>query len=424
MSAATARQLLASPSAVPGKGAKALVFLIGLLILANLYLLPSALQTPRATDVISAVAAVWMFGRLFTRGVHRGSLRAVGWLGTFFLVWLYIAYVNDWMVTLVLALRWLLGLPLGYALYLVAHETSTLRRPFIYGMWTGAVFNILVLALQAWGLKELTQDIGLAAQDSAASYIYGTFRPPGMHGHPNAALAVVSLALPVSLHLCFAERRGLIWAAAAIGLIFVGASLTLTRSAVLVSSVTLVLAIIAGIIVRRRPAAWLAAVLSIAVLFVYYLGPPGGWERWLDPENLEVNSGGRIATYSASFDLFLERPFGVGWEAHKAIIGASHNAFLNSGLVFGAPAALVLILAIASLASSVLRGSFSLEGLLGLQVLLLFLWEDHHNNPTFIVITCWLIIAWIESRRAAYRELACLKTPVLAEVHGRGRWRR
>jgi hypothetical protein len=65
-------------------------------------------------------------------------------------------------------------------------------------------------------------------------------------------------------------------------------------------------------------------------------------------------------------------------------------------LVFGAPLALALLILLFSLSLRLLgglQGAWALEGLLAGHLVGLYMFEEHLNNPTFIVLTSWLSLA-------------------------------
>jgi hypothetical protein len=377
-------------------------FVLGFLMVANFYIIPYLEKTPRATDIVGIFLLAWLFWRFVRVGLNK----KVFWVctslvGLVFITWAYIGLVNEWQTTLVLSIRWILALPWAYAIYQICKHPSS-RLSFIYGLWYGAAFNVLVLGLQFFGLKELTQNLGLAAQDSATSYIYGNFRTPGMHGHPNGAAAVVSLVIPVALYVVLAENKRLVWLILSLGLLFLGGAFTYTRSAVLVSVLTLVIGLLLSIWLKKSFLIKMLAMAFLVSLAVYWVGPPGGWERWLDQSNVEINLHERLLTNLLAMDLAIQHPLGLGWETAReemiAIGGAraTHNAFFHTALVFGIlPSAIMLLSMVILIIRLFLERSPRLENLLALHTFGLFLFEEHHNNPTFIILSSYLFLVCI-----------------------------
>jgi hypothetical protein len=374
-------------------------FLTGFLLCANFYLVPLAEKTPRASDILGALAAVCCIWWLLSGQFHKRVFWLFLYLGAFFTFWAWLAWSSDWLTTFVLSIRWLAALPLAYVIYVLTEYSPAARVALAYGFWFGAAFNVLVLGFQFFGFKEFTQNIGLAAQDSATSYVYGIFRTPGMHAHPNGAAAVASFGIVAGLYLVSGERKSLVWLILAIALLFVAGAFTFTRSAILMSALTLALVFVSGVIKRKTIVLKLFAGLGIGLLFLWLLGPPGGWERWLDADNINFNSAIRFSTNLLSLTLITEHPLGIGWEATKEILGATHNAFLHLALNFGVLPALLALFSMLNLALSVIKTRISLEGLVALHSFLLFFWEEHYNNPLFIFISCWFFVIAVQQAK-------------------------
>jgi len=377
-----------------------LPWLFGFFVVFNLYLFPSLEQSPRVTDALGVVFGLWLFWLLTTVGVRATPLIALLIFGVIPLLWGMYAFSAGDALSVTLSVRWLLAIPWGYALFAIARNSEQ-RLGLVWGLWWGCVANVVVLVLQFYGFEQLTQNLGLAAQDSLLLQGYGMVRNPGMHGHPNASTAVVSLIVPASLYLYY-SRKAHIWVMlAGLGLLCVSVQFTLTRSPLLVSLVT-VLVVFAAQRKLNRSLSLIALLLLTVPPILYWVGPPGGWERWLDYANIESSLGARSLSNFEALRISLESPLGIGYEAAEqalwqdVAIGATHNAFLQIGVVYGLILAGAIALTMFALASRTLAGiqdPWSLEAMVALQLFGLFFFEEHLNNPVFIVLTNWLIAA-------------------------------
>jgi hypothetical protein len=378
---------------------------LGFFLIFNLYLIPSATQTPRATDLIAVGLGLWLMWHLAFRGIRFEPLVALYLFSAIPVIWgLYAYYIGD-DETLLLSFRWLLAVPWGYALFVVSRDPG-LRTSLIWGILCGCLVNVIVLPLQYYGLLEITQGLGLAAQDTTIGYttigyVDTVFRTPGMEGHPNSSAAILSLALPLSLYLYYLGKARLWVVGLGLVILLAGSQFTETRSAVLVSLVTVAVMIL----VRRN----LGRSLRLAALFAYVglpilflVGPPAGWERWLDRGNLDMNSGERLLSNVGALQISWQHPFGLGVDAGRQAlyeetgISATHNAFLQVGLVYGSLLAAAVFLLLLFSALRIFVGSRTmlvLEAMLALHVFGLFFFEEHFAAPTFTILFLWLVAA-------------------------------
>jgi hypothetical protein len=315
------------------------------------------------------------------------------------LAWLLASLLPRDPQTLAMSIRWLLAIPWALALLELGRD-SLLQRRFLWGMVGGFVANLLVVVLQAAGLEQFPRAVGFSPADSAFyHFVFHSLRIPGLHGHPNASSAVISLIVPVSLLLYFGKRVG-IWLPIA-GLVGLLATLNLTssRSPLGVSLVTL----LAATFWARRPQRGLVLVVTLVALMLpllLFFGPPGGKVRWQDMAGTEANLSERVKSNNSAFQISLENPLGLGVKAgHRKLIEhggivATHNAFLQTSLFLGIPTALGVFFAFVHLMWRTVRGPGwpgFWAGIFAWHLFGLFLFEEHLNNPTFIILTNWLL---------------------------------
>ncbi len=375
-------------------------WLLGFLLAANAYVLPSASGSPRASDLLALLAAAWVLRRLVGGGLPGRALASLAVLAVPVAAWAGVAAASGRGATLLLALRWLAALPLGLLLADVASRDGA-RLRLARGLWWGLAAGVAVLGLQYAGLFDLTRSVGLAASDSVLSDLDQTWRYPGMHGHANASAAVASLLAPVSVWLYLAgAARAWLPPAGAVLLLAAGHA-TSTRSPLLIALGT----VFALLLCARRAALVVRAGVALAALvlpLLLWLGPPGGQARWGDEGNVAINSSERLASNGVGLRLIGEHPLGVGVERAAETLEdaldnpSMHNALLQVAAVFGLPVALWLLLQMLALMARLPRGPAApraLEAGLALQVLGLCFFEEHGNNPTLVALLAWFVAA-------------------------------
>ena len=106
--------------------------------------------------------------------------------------------------------------------------------------------------------------------------------------------------------------------------------------------------------------------------------------------------------------VMLHHPLGLGVEGGKATmfdtgsIQATHNAFLQAGVFFGLPLAAMLLVSMLTHAWRMLmdpRGPALWLGLMAVQTAGLFMFEEHLNNPTFVILASWLLAMAVVRRQ-------------------------
>ncbi len=383
-------------------------FLAGFLLTANLYLLPCLDASPRATDLASLLLGCWVLVRLAHGRQRSQSLAVVGMVSIIPILWMFFSLLGSDPATTVLTARWLLAMPWVLALIFLM-ETDEMQETFAWGIMVGCLLNVLVIILQYLGMESLLQLVGLSS--SGANYhqfVSHQVRIPGLHGHHNSSCSVTSLMGPAGFFLYFRHKMKIKMLLGSLFGLLIAIHLTSTRSPLMVAVFTIVF--VSALARRLRQSALIGIVLlGILVPLVVVYGPPGGWARWNNTEALVSNASERADSGLGGVQLCVDNPLGLGvTRGHSELDGktgikSTHNAFLQAALVWGLPFGILVGVGIIL---AVFRGfggiesSFFLPSLLAFHVSGLFMFEEHLNNPTFIILAAWLIaIAFLRNLR-------------------------
>ena len=374
---------------------------LGFLVVVNLYLIPSSGSSPRFTDLLGAGLGIWVLVRAHRRGVRALPLAALGVANVLPLVWMVLSLLDGDRSTTILAARWLLAVPWAIALVELTRAPGGMER-FAWGLIAGCGVNVGVVALQFLQLDAILQPLGISREDQDKLIWVGKqSRLPGLHRHYGASSAVTSLIVPAAFWLYLRGRHGL-WLPmlSLLGLAFT-LHATFTRSPLVIAALTILVAVAAARNPKRSTV--LVGILGSVALPAFFLfGPPGGSLRWSDTAAAEANALERFRSTWVGFVLGLENPWGLGQREAMIRLGdetslsATHNAFVQAGMVFGLPLAVLLLVSMGHLAWGALGGARSsgyLLALLAVHMAGLFLFEEHLNNPTFLVLSSFAIAA-------------------------------
>jgi hypothetical protein len=354
---------------------------------------------PKVTDALGVALSAVLLLRLATgRALSRQALGPLTALAVLVLVWLLRDAITTGDPPAVLPLRWLLALPYAYFLRHFARDPDT-RNALLFGLFGGALGNVAVLGLQVAGYGELAVSLGLASARFAERWAkLGAeveFRAGGMWGHPNASAGIVALGFPVVCGLIDEGRLRPRWIVAGLVLVSLSVVLTLTRSAMLVSAfVFLAWAFHRHESFRQR--AWRLAALVLLGIAVASIGPPGGWERWTDQDNLSSNSGERLESTIESLRIALHHPLGLG-EGYLPLlieatgIPATHNAWFFLALFAGLPLTAFVLFAVVRHAASLLVRRTT-EGWVALQCMGIFMFEEYFRTSAVVLVAVWLVV--------------------------------
>ncbi len=380
----------------------------GFLLSANVHLMPWAASSPRGTDLLGGLFMVWIIVRLARGRQRTGPLVVAGLALVMPMVWVVLGLNAGHASTVLGSARWLPAAAWAVALPTLLADPPD-RDRFAWGLLAGCGVGVGVLALQIAGLEPLLRATGLSsAGANFHHFVGGSQRMPGLHGQHNASATVISLAVPVAMYLYFRGRTG--WPLVAMALVgFLAAShVTSTRGPVVAMVPTLVYAFVASRQVARGVLLG-TAVLAILLPVIVVVGPPGGWSRWRDGAAIAANSGERAASTAGAAELALEHPFGLGQvRGQEALYDrtssiATHNAFAQAALHWGMPMALVILLGILGSMALGPRGvgrPYLVEGMLACQTAGVFMFEEHLNNPTFMILAMWMMVTAATARRA------------------------
>ena len=384
-----------------------LPFLAGFFLVVNLFVVPPVDASPRLTDLLGIALGLRILFRLAT---GRQPVLPLGFaLGAlaFPVGWMVPAYFLGDPATIVQSGRWFLAIPWALTLLeILGREDDTIQ--LAWGLVLGCGVNVAVIMMQAVGLEGYLRWAGLSSDSAIYYYTTGlALRLPGMHGHHGASSAVMSLIIPAVMYLYLKGRAGVLWVLVSLGALMAGLHLASTRSPLVITAATLVFAML----IARRLDRILAAVGVVLVLVVPVLvivGPPGGWSRWTDQQAVSTNAQERFDSNLGSAYLTMTVPWGHGVKngalelADRTTQSATHNAFLQAGLVYGLPFALLVVLGVVRAVSRARHGPAHpglLPALLAFHFGGLAMFEEHLNNPTFIILVAWFVTTLIWAPR-------------------------
>ena len=251
--------------------------------------------------------------------------------------------------------RWIVAALVAPAAASLIVREERRRRLFFAAILIGAACHLATYGLALLVGLERLQDVGLASPRALLTTTVAQTRLTTLAEHPNAAMAMIGLAVPAGVIL--AGRRWAVrpttWGGA--GLAVLGFVSTLSRGGMAAA----VLAGLARIVVgwrRREGFRPLGLVLAVCVLAAGLLAlQTGGFDidggRFagrFDRATLEDNLAGRMLTWRRTVDLVVERPMGAGWSSADEMgafraLSVSHNGYLFMARTVGVIAALVML---------------------------------------------------------------------------------
>jgi hypothetical protein len=387
-----------------GSIATAVAFICGLALPFNIILQSSATRDLRLLDLLGVALvplAVWAC----LRRIH--LLLAMLLLGLVFVLPFLVHAVIlvrelDDYADFEFPVRFLLALSFCATLTPLLENTRH-RSVFAAGLCLGCCLCVIPLVFQSLGQNDTMVAIGLAPSRLAIPPWQIQQRPPGLHGHANATSAVISLGIPVATFMAVQQRR--FWLLpCAVAALLACSYYTETRSAVGISLATMGFALALGCrtdrILLLLPAVALAGVLAAG-----FIEGPLLPASFLRTDTADANLGERFATTTTGMLLVLEHPLGLGRSLGEAAVyqrtgtQAFHNALIWLGVAAGlVPMVFTAGVLLAAATQAGRQGAPGLRGLLAFHLLGLCLFEDHFQNPTFILVLILVAGGWLNDR--------------------------
>ena len=380
---------------------QAVLVLLGLGVTLPIFLAPGHVSGPRLGD-LALLLALPLIGLEWRR--MRPGLKAAGAVAVLFLtvtLLLQASWVGERLNASDAAFwfRWIASAGVAPAVASLILRDAARRRLLFATILIGAAGHLATYGLTLLVGLEALQGIGLASPRAVVTTAAAQVRLTTLAEHPNAAMAMIGLAVPAGVIL--AERR---WAAgpttlAGGGLAILGFVSTLSRGGMLAAVMAGLVRVVVGWRWRER-ARPLGVVLAVCVsgggLLAMQIGiDDGRFAGRFDRAALEANLAGRVATWGRTVDLVLQRPMGAGWSSADEMgafraLSVSHNGYLFMARTVGVIAALVML-------GLHLWSAARLDALTPLSVYLLMTLfsEDLTQGAGFVFLSCLVAaMAW------------------------------
>lgn len=326
-------------------------------------LLPGQTFSPRYTDllVVGCIPFAWS---LYNRTMRGGNAPAVCAL------WLAAAIVSAVVQMLLFGgwgvadftyyFRWVVAILLAAPLAWAIPERRDLQMLFLAGIVTGAVLHLASIWVAMMGGTSFLRSVGFASARVLKTAYNGETRVTSLAEHPNGAMILLALSVPAAMayRLLAPPNRGYLPMVAAFATLIFGFYFTLTRSATLAAVAATLVALLQFVKRSDKFVMYFRAafiVLALLVLFLafqissYQVGQDRLMER-MASKGLSQNLEGRADTFSATIDILMSYPLGVGWSKYLQMgsladhLSASHNGYLFTARVAGIPIAILLLL--------------------------------------------------------------------------------
>lgn len=378
--------------------------LLGLGVTLPIFLAPGHVSGPRLGD-LALLLALPLIGVEWRR--MTAVLKAAGAVAVFFLtvtLLLQASRVGERLNASDAAFwfRWIASAGVAPAVASLILRDAARRRLLFAAILIGAAGHLATYGLTLLVGLETLQGIGLASPRAVVTTVGAQVRITTLAEHPNAAMAMIGLAVPAGVIL--AGRRWMAGTTTLGGgaLAIMGFVSTLSRGGIAAG----VLAVLARTVVgwrRRERVRPLGMVLAVCVLAAGLLALPTGFldidggrfAGRFDRAALEENLTGRMATWGRTVDLVLERPLGAGWVSADEMgafraLSVSHNGYLFMARTVGVIAALVML-------GLHLWSAARLDALTPMAVYLLtaLFSEDLTQGAGFVFLSCLVAaLAW------------------------------
>jgi hypothetical protein len=224
------------------------------------------------------------------------------------------------------------------------------------------------------------------------------YRASGIFGHPNGAAGCLLIGVPIIIGLIeekILPRASMLAAVALIGVVFY---LTKSRGAMLTAGALVVLWAVCFTSKSEKLILFLLIALCLAVTAAASPSFLSGTfaDRLLDFESISINAGDRWWTMSTSLDLILKHPFGMGSSyGHQLSVAtgtdATHNAYLELGLMAGLPLMLFVIGGLCSTASLLASPHRPVEAWAAAYLIGIFFFETYFLQVNMPIYALWLL---------------------------------
>lgn len=336
--------------------------LLGLGVTLPLFLTPGQVSGPRLGDLalIVALPLTGVTWRGMAPVLRAASVVAASFLAITLLV--QVAQGGDRLNVGDAAFwfRWIASALAAPAVASMILGDERRRRLFLWAVLAGAACHLATYGLAMLVGLELLQAVGLASPRAMLTTTAAQVRLTTLAEHPNAAMAMIGLAVPTGLMLAGRHwaRRATTWGG--VGVTVLGFVSTLSRGGMMAA----VLAGLARMVVGwrwREQVRPLGVVLTVCVLAVCVLAAGamalqagrfdldgGRFAGRFDGAALRENLAGRMLTWRRTVDLVAERPIGTGWSSADEMgafraLSVSHNGYLFTARTAGVVIALVLL---------------------------------------------------------------------------------
>ncbi|WP_395943278.1 O-antigen ligase family protein [Brevundimonas sp.] len=331
--------------------------LLGLGVALPVFLAPGWVSAPRLGDLALAAAlplVVLQWGRMGPASRAAGPAAALVLLVTVLIQAGRIGQALN-VSDLAFWFRWLAAALVAPAAGAMMAAEAGRRRLFFAAVLAGSLFHLATYGLLALFGRDALQAVGLASPRAAFTSVAAHVRITTVAEHPNAAMAMIGLAVPAAVALIGGRwaRRPLELGAA--GVAAVGFLCTLSRGGLIAAAA----AGLARAVVGRRwnaPASPLGVLLAVCLLSGGLIALQvtrvdvdlSRFAARFDLEQMDDNLQGRVATWTRTIDFVVDQPLGVGWSTADELgafraLTVSHNGYLFMARTLGLGAALAAL---------------------------------------------------------------------------------
>lgn len=380
--------------------------LLGLGVTAPLFLTPGQFSGPRLGDLALLIALPMTLVE-FRRMTP--TLRAVGWGAAFFLTVTMLAQQSAVGARFdagdaVFWFRWIAASLVAPPVAALIARDEASRRLFFAAVLAGAAVHVATSGLSLLVGREALQAVGLASPRAVVTTVAAQARITTLAEHPNAAMAMIGLAIPAGIALARGRWTRGVATWVGVGLVLAGFAGTLSRAGLAAAGVALLARIAVGWRWRERFNV-AASILALCVVAAGVLTMQGGADlddmriaERFDRAALADNLAGRVETWRRTLDQAADRPGGAGWTTAQDMgadraLSVSHNGYLFMARTVGAVGAVGLL--VLHLGSAARMDAFTP---LSAYLLVAMLAEDLTQGAGFVFLCC--LVAALAWRRA------------------------